>query len=61
MKWSLRRTLAVRFAATMAVGLAATSVAIWWAASSVLEKQLDQAIAGAAFLVANVSGISIVR
>ena len=53
MKRSLRRTLAVRFAATMAVGLAATSVAIWWAASSVLEKQLDQAIAGAAFLVAN--------
>lgn len=43
----------MRFAATMAVGLAATSVAIWLAASAVLRKQLDQALAGAAFLVAN--------
>lgn len=37
---SLRRTLAVRFAATMAVGLAAASVAIWWAASRMLGPQV---------------------
>lgn len=53
MKQSLRRALAVRFAATLAVGLAATSVAICWGASRVLRHQLDQAIAAAAFLVAN--------
>lgn len=51
--WSLRRTLAARFAATMAVGLVATSVAIWWAASRVLRHQLDQSIASAAYITAN--------
>jgi hypothetical protein len=47
---SLRRTLAARFAATMAVGLVATSVAMWWAASGVLRHQLDQSLAAAAFI-----------
>lgn len=50
---SLRRTLAVRFAATMAVGLAGTSVAIWLAASRVLHHQVDQGIAAMAFVAAN--------
>lgn len=50
---SLRRTLAVRFAATMAVGLAAMCGAIWWAAARVLRHQLDQSITASAYLVAN--------
>ncbi len=50
---SLRRALAVRFAATMAVGLVATSLAIWWAASRVLRHQLDQGITAMAFITAN--------
>jgi two-component system, OmpR family, sensor kinase len=50
---SLRRTLAVRFAATMAVGLAGTSLAIWVAASRVLHHQVDQGIASLAFIAAN--------
>jgi len=50
---SLRRTLAVRFAATMAVGLAAMCGAIWWAAARVLRQQLDQSITASAYLVAN--------
>ena len=50
---SLRRTLAVRFAATMAVGLVATSAAIWWAASRVLRHQVDQSVAALAFVAAN--------
>jgi len=49
---SLRRTLAVRFAATMAVGLAATSVVIWWTASRVLGHQLDQHTTSTAFITA---------
>ncbi|HMA42657.1 MAG TPA: ATP-binding protein [Gemmatimonadales bacterium] len=53
MRQSLRRTLAVRFAATMAVGLAVMSSAIWWAASSVLRHQFDQNITASGFLVAN--------
>ncbi|HSD31334.1 MAG TPA: ATP-binding protein [Gemmatimonadales bacterium] len=53
MKRSLRRTLAVRFAATMAVGLTVMCSAIWWAASRVLRHQLDQSISASAFLVAN--------
>jgi len=44
---SLRRTLAVRFAATMAVGLAATSIVIWWAASRILGHPLDHLTSGA--------------
>lgn len=50
---SLRRTLAVRFAATMAVGLVATSAAMWWAASGVFRHQLDQGITAMAFISAN--------
>lgn len=42
MKRSLRRTLAVRFAATMAVGLAAVSVVAYWDASRLLEGQIDR-------------------
>lgn len=53
MSRSLRRTLAVRFAATMAVGLTIMCVAIWWAAARVLRHQLDQSIAASAFLVAS--------
>lgn len=47
---SLRRALAVRFAATMAAGLLAFSAALWWGTSVVLRKQLDQAIAAGGFL-----------
>ena len=43
---SFRRTLAVRFAVTMAVGLAATSVVIWWAASRILGHPLDHLTSG---------------
>jgi two-component system, OmpR family, sensor kinase len=50
-KRSLRRTLAVRLALTLAVGLAATSVAVWWGASRVLRGQMDQSIVAAAFLI----------
>ena len=53
MRQSLRRALAVRFAATMAVGLAGTSVAIWLAASRVLHHQVDQSIAAMGFVAAN--------
>ena len=47
---SLRRTFAVRFAATMALALAAASAAICWAASRVLEGQLDDALEATALL-----------
>ena len=50
---SLRRALAARFAATMAVGLIVMSVAIWWAASLVLRHQLDQGITAMAFITAS--------
>jgi two-component system, OmpR family, sensor kinase len=50
---SLRRTLAVRFAATMAVGLAGTSLAIWLAASRILHHQVDQGIVALAFITAD--------
>lgn len=49
---SLRRAIAARFAATMAVALVVTSVAIWWAASLVLRHQLDQGITAMAFIAA---------
>jgi heavy metal sensor kinase len=48
--YSLRRTLAVRFAVTMGVALAATSGALYWGTSVVLRRQLDQALAAAAYL-----------
>jgi len=47
---SLRRALAVRFAATMAVGLITFAAALSWGTSRVLREQLDQAIASGAFL-----------
>lgn len=47
---SLRRTLAVRFAATMAVGIVAFAAALSWGTSHALHEQLDQAIAASAFL-----------
>lgn len=47
---SLRRTLAVRFAATMAVGLVAMALALAWAMSRGLRSQLDQGLAASAFL-----------
>lgn len=47
---SLRRALAVRFAATMAAGLIAFAVALSWGTSRVLHEQLDQAIAAGGFL-----------
>lgn len=53
MTQSLRRTLAVRFAATMAVGLAIIALALWYAASAVMRRQVDQSIASAAFLIVN--------
>jgi signal transduction histidine kinase len=48
--YSLRRTLAVRFALTMALGLAATAGAICWGTGTVLRRELDQGLAAAAFL-----------
>lgn len=50
MSRSLRRTLAVRFAATMSVGLLAAAVAAYCATSVVLRRQLDNGLASAAFL-----------
>jgi two-component system OmpR family sensor kinase len=50
-KRSLRRTLAVRLALTLAVGLAATAGVMWWGASRVLRGQIDQSIVAAAFLI----------
>lgn len=47
---SLRRTLAVRFAATMAVGLLAASAAVLWGANQVLVRQLDQGLSAAGFI-----------
>lgn len=47
---SLRRTLAVRFATTMAIGLAAGSAALYWGTGVVLRGQLDHALSAAAFL-----------
>lgn len=47
---SLRRTLAVRFTATMAVGLVSFAAALGWGTYRVLHEQLDQAIAAGAFL-----------
>jgi signal transduction histidine kinase len=38
--WSLRRSLAVRFAATMAAGLLVATAAFYWAASRALEQAL---------------------
>ena len=44
MTGSLGRTLALRFAATMAVGLAAVAAAAFWAASRVMESELHQSL-----------------
>ena len=49
---SLRRTLAVRSAATVAVVLASAGAAAFWGAWRVMEHQLDQALRGAAFIAA---------
>ena len=49
---SLRRALAVRFAATMAAGLTLVSAALFAGMSSLMRRQLDQALAGAEVLVA---------
>jgi len=49
---SLRRALAVRFAATMAVGLIGFAAALCWGTSRVLHEQLDQAIAASGLLAA---------
>lgn len=48
MNRSLKRILAVRFALTMVVALAAASAAIGWAASVVMQRQLDDALAAEA-------------
>ena len=53
MSGSLRRTLVVRFAATMAAGLLVASAGIWVAATRVLQHQLDQGIAAWAFIAAS--------
>src|SRR3989442_8710079 len=44
MKRVLHRSLAVRFAATMAVGVSLASGALFWAISRVMEQPLDQAL-----------------
>lgn len=51
MKRSLGRTLAIRFAATMAVGLAGVAAAAFWGTSRIVQFQLDQALAAGAFLL----------
>lgn len=51
MSWSLRRTVAVRFAATMAVALVGVAAVVFWGTSRVVRHQFDEAIAAAAFLV----------
>jgi len=48
MTGSLGRTLALRFAATMAVGLAGVAAAAFWGASRVMQGELDQAVTAAA-------------
>ena len=50
MTGSLGRTIALRFAATMAVGLAGVAAAAFWGASRVMEGELDQSLTAAAFL-----------
>ena len=47
---SLRWTLAVRFAATMAVGLTAASAGIWWITLSIIRGRLDHSMAAALLL-----------
>jgi two-component system heavy metal sensor histidine kinase CusS len=49
-KTSLRRALALRFAATMAVGLTTASAALYWGTARVMRLQLDNALESAAFL-----------
>jgi heavy metal sensor kinase len=44
MTGSLGRTLALRFAATMAVGLAGVAAAAFWAASRVMQGEVNQAV-----------------
>ena len=44
MKGSLRRTLAIRFAATMAAGLLLATAAFYWAAVRALEEPLARSI-----------------
>jgi two-component system OmpR family sensor kinase len=51
---SLRRALAVRFAATMAVALTAGSALVCWGAARVLERELDQALALTAFFTGEI-------
>lgn len=48
MTGSLGRTLALRFAATMAVGLAGVAAAAFWAASRVMQGEVNQAVTTAA-------------
>jgi signal transduction histidine kinase len=47
---SLRRTLAVRFAATMALGLVVASAGVLWGGHQVLVHQLDQGLSASAFI-----------
>ena len=47
---SLRRTLAVRFAATMALGLVVASAGVLWGSHQVLVHQLDQSLSASAFI-----------
>ena len=54
MTWSLRRALAVRFAATMAVGLAAASAAILWELSEAIHRP---AAASLGHVVATLVGV----
>lgn len=53
---SLRRTLAVRFAATMAFGLAAASIGVWWIVSSSLRDHVGHSIAAAMLPVIVLAG-----
>lgn len=52
MKGSLRRTLALRFAATMAAGLLLAAAAFYWAASRALEQAVPAAVLEGDLLIA---------
>jgi signal transduction histidine kinase len=47
---SLRRALAARFAATMALGLAGASAVVCWGATQLLEGELDRGLAAGSFI-----------
>ncbi|MGH9260856.1 MAG: hypothetical protein ACRD08_13330, partial [Acidimicrobiales bacterium] len=49
---SLRRALALRFAATMAIALAGASAVVWWGTTRLLQHELDRGLVAASFVFA---------